>query len=155
MFLRHHGDKLIYPLFVIGLVVFVSYRPTYRLRTEMPPFFGLAQTAADKNSPQSKIAAAYWHSALTDVQWKYPHGHPLPTDPPVEFHADAKSLGPIATDSGVRSLYWRRLQQVWMAPEAWTQHYEWDWGWTNDPFTAISEWLHETADRWLRTHAPN
>ena len=154
MFFRHHTDKLIYPLIFLAFLVFISYRPKYRLRPEMPAIFFPSQSA-ERNTAQGKVAGAYWHSALANVQWKYPHGHPLPVDPPLEFQIEAKSLGPTALDSDMRNLYWRRLQQVWMSPDAWTEHYEWDWSWTDDPFTSASEWLHETANRWLSVHAPN
>lgn len=155
MFSRHHTDKLVYPLLVVALLIFISYRPKYRLRGEMPTFFGFTQNAPDKNTVQGRVAGAYWQSALTDIQWKYPHGHPLPTDPPSEFRLDTKAFGLLAADADMRSLYWRRLQQVWMSPEAWTEHYEWDWSWTNDPFTSASQWLHEISDEWLNKHAPN
>jgi len=153
MFLRHHTDKLIYPIIVLLLLVYISYRPTYRLRAEMPSgFFSAPETA--KNDIQRRIARSYWQSALTDIQWKYSHGQLLPADPPQEFRADPKLLGPLAGDATERTLYWHRLRDVWELPDTWTEKYEWDWSWTNDPFTSASEWLHEHADLWMKAHAP-
>ena len=153
MFSRHHTDKLIYPIILFVIILLISYRPQYRLRSEMPSAFFAG--SAQKNDSQRRIAGAYWQSAQTDIQWKYPHGHSLPADPPEEFRVDARSLGSIAVDAATRSLYWHRLQQVWISPEAWQQNYEWDWSWTSDPFTSASEWLHNHADLWLRAHSPN
>ena len=154
MFSRRHTDKLIYPIILVLLLIFVSYRPKYRLRTEMPTIF-FASASVNKNDVQRKIAGGYWQSALTDLQWKFPHGHSLPFDPPAEFRVDDKSVAPLAAEIGTRILYWHRLQQVWISPEAWTEKYEWDWSWTSDPFASASEWLHEHADLWLKAHGPN
>lgn len=155
MFFRRHTDKLIYPIILLVLVIFISYRPKYRLRPDMPAAFFPVAAAIDKNGIQNRIAREYWESARRDVQWKYPHGYTLPDEPPPEFRVDGKTFGPVASDPTIRALYWRRLQQLWSYPEAWKQAYEWDWSWTSDPFTSASEWLHNHADLWLRAHAPN
>jgi hypothetical protein len=155
MFMRHHTDKLIYPIILLVLVIFISYRPKYRLRPDMPAAFFPVTAAIDKNGIQNRIARGYWESARMDIQWKYAYGHALPADAPPEFRFDAKALGPTACDDATRALYWHRLQQVWSSPEAWKQNYEWDWSWTSDPFTSASEWLHNHADLWLRAHSPN
>ncbi len=152
MYFRHHTDKLIYPIIVLLFLLWISYRPKYHLRPEMPTAFPVV--GGGKNDLQRRIAGAYWQSALTDVQWKYAYGHSLPFDPPLEFRADVKALGPVASDESLRVLYWHRLQQLWTSPEAWTKSYEWDWSWVSDPFTSASEWLHHNADLWLKTHAP-
>jgi len=83
MFFRHGLDKLIYPVIAIALLIFVSYRPEYHLRTEMPADFSSAASSGTKQRTlEQRIAWAYWESAQMDIQWKYPHGHPLPADPP-------------------------------------------------------------------------
>jgi hypothetical protein len=153
MFFRHHTDKLIYPIILVMLLVFISYRPKYRLRTEMPSLF-FTGAGLGKNDSQRKVATAYWQSALSDVQWKYPHGHPLPVDPPEEFRVADKAIVALAADVSVRSLYWRRLQEVWTSPDAWSENYEWDWSWASDPFSSASEWIKDVADDWLKIHGP-
>jgi len=149
MFFRHSADKMIYPLIVLGALLFISYQPKYRLSAEMPAdFFSTANSAgAQKHSLEQKIAWAYWESAQMDIQWKYPRGHPLPTDPPPEFHVTAQALGPVASDSATRQLYWHRLQLVWNLPGTWNKEYEWDWGWASDPTTNAAQWLRDRADR--------
>jgi len=148
MFFRHGWDKLIYPIAVLLLFVLISYRPTYHLRSEMPSaFFSPDSVSASQRDLDRRIAWAYWESAVMDVQWKYPHGHPLPTDPPVEFHINAQALGPTASDPATRQFYWRRLVQIWYAPETWKQDYGWDWGWASDPLGSTGQWLKEQTNR--------
>src|SRR6266536_1558102 len=69
MFFRHSADKLIYPLIVLGALLFISYRPEYRLSAEMPAdFFSPTISAgAQKHSLEQKIAWAYWESAQMDI----------------------------------------------------------------------------------------
>ncbi len=148
MFFRHGLDKLIYPVIGIALLVFVSYRPKYHLRAEMPADFSSADSSDTKQRTlEQRIAWAYWESAQMDIQWKYPHGHPLPADPPPEFRINAQALGPAASDSSTRQRYWHRLQQVWYAPDSWTRDYGWDWGWASDPLASTGQWLREETDR--------
>ena len=150
MFFRHSFDKLIYPLLALALLAAMSYRPKYHLRPDMPPEFSRQVTAASTQGKQKldqKIAWAYWESAQMDIQWKYPHGKTLPSDPPTEFRIDARALGPDAADPATRQLYWRRLQDVWYMPEMWQKQYEWDWSWAGDPFTSGGEWLKEQVER--------
>lgn len=152
MFFRHSYDKLIYPFVVFVVLIAVSYRPKYHLRSDMPrEFFSIP--SGDTNSKRSldqKIAWAYWESALMNVQWKYPHGQTLPPDPPAEFRIDAKALGASAGDPGTRQFYWRRLQQVWYLPETWQKQYTWDVDWASDPLSSAGQWLRDKADRLFR-----
>jgi hypothetical protein len=149
MFFRHSFDKLIYPLIAIGVLIFASYRPTYHLRTDMPrDFFSSSPNA--KGALDKKIAWAYWESAQMDIQWKYPHGHPLPIDPPAEFHVQAEALGPAASDPAVRQLYWHRLQQVWYSADTWRREYEWSAGWARDPLTSTGQWLKDRVSTLFR-----
>jgi hypothetical protein len=152
MFLRHGYDKLIYPLVAFGLLLGVCYRPVYRLRPSMPAgFFSEVSTGkTHTRSPAETIAWAYWESALMDIQFKHPHGHTLPEDPPAEFRVDT-ALGPAASDPVSRQLYWQRLRAVWSEPQIWTQQYEWDFAWASDPLTSGSEWLKDHMDRWFTT----
>ena len=50
-----------------------------------------ASSGTKQRTLEQRIAWAYWESAQMDIQWKYPHGHPLPADPPAEFRIDAYS----------------------------------------------------------------
>jgi hypothetical protein len=151
MFFRSSSGKLVYPFIVVALLVIVSYRPKYRLRADMPTeFFSTANlTDGHDQTPEEKIARAYWESAQMNVQWRYPYQHPLPTEPPPEFKIDAQVLGPAASDPATRALYWLRLQNIWYLPDAWTKEYEWDWGWASDPITNAGEWLHDRVGKWF------
>jgi len=156
MFFRHHTDKLIYPLLVVVLLTVVSYRPTYHLRREMPDSFftSSASDSTPKRALDKKIASAYWESAQRNIQWRYPHGHPLPPDAPAEFNVDVRALAGNASDPTTRALYWHRLQQVWPLPEAWNKRYEWDWSWVSDPLASSSQWMKDTWQRWFTMHGP-
>lgn len=156
MFLRHHTDKLIYPIAAAVLIAFLCYRPTYHLSPNMPDGFFLP---SDSNSPQKlaqqkKIASAYWDAAQMNIQWKFTHGHPLPAEIPAEFAIEARSLGPSASDPVVRLLYWRRLQEVWPLPQTWKKQYEWDWSWASDPLASAAEWMRDSWNRWFAMHGP-
>src|SRR5438874_11506794 len=147
MFFRHHVDKLIYPVIVLVIVVLICYRPTYHLRAEMPDAFFSQGGNGQASSREQKIAWAYWESAQMDVQWKYPHGRPLPVDPPPEFRIDALALGPAASDPVVRLFYWHRLRDAWYSPEIWKTDYEWNFGWTSDPLGSAGQWLKEVISK--------
>ena len=82
-----------------------------------------------------------------NVQWKYPHGHPLPIDIPPEFGIDAPALGAAASAPATRELYWHRLQQIWYSPETWKETYEWNWGWASDPLNSGAQWLKDTMGK--------
>lgn len=150
MFFRHSYDKLIYPLLLLAGLAAISYRPVYHLRADMPPDFfptKTRSTTAEKRALDHKIAWAYWESAQMDIQWKYPHGKMLPTDPPPEFRVDARALGPDAAGDATRQLYWRRLQELWYIPETWQRNYEWDLGWVSDPLTSAGQMLRDLANK--------
>jgi hypothetical protein len=157
MFSRKKTDKLIYPLFLAALLMFVSYRPKYHLREDMPDDFFSPSTSdsPQKRAQQEKIASAYWESAQMNIQWKFTHGHPLPADVPAEFSIDARTLGPGASDPLARLLYWRRLEEVWSRPETWKKQYEWDWSWVHDPLTSASDWMRDNWNRWFAMHGPS
>ena len=151
MFFRHSTDKLIYPLIAVAALFFVSYRPHYHLRKQMPSAFFQKQEGHER-SLEERVAWAYWESAQMDVQFQYAYGHPLPMDPPPQFHVDAKVLGPAATDPATRKHYWELLQRIWSTPEAWEKSYEWDWSWVSDPVSSAAEWLRNVARETLLVH---
>jgi hypothetical protein len=150
MFFRHHTDKLLIPFGLVIVLFVTSYRAKYHLRSEMPTAFFEQDQASGKPSLDQKIAWAYWETALMNIQWKYPYSHPLPPDPPQEFQIEAKALGPTASDSATRQLYWHRLQRVWYLPESWQKDYGWDFSWLGDPMTSGADWLRNSADRLFR-----
>jgi hypothetical protein len=141
MFFRHNTDKLFIPFVVVIVLLVLSYRPKYRLRSEMPAAFFLQENASAKPSLEQKIAWAYWENAQMDIQWKYSHGRALPLEPPAEFQVSAKALGPGASDPATRLLYWHRLQQLWNLPETWKKEYEFDWSWMHDPAATVGDWI--------------
>ena len=151
MFFRHSSDKLIYPFAALFILIFISYRPAYRLTPDMPQDFFAADAPCGPRRPiEQKIACAYWDSAQMNIQWKYPHGHPLPIDVPPEFGIDAPALGAEASAAATRALYWHRLQQIWNLPEAWKETYEWSWGWASDPLNSGAQWLRDTMGKLLK-----
>jgi hypothetical protein len=153
MFFRHSTDKLIYPFIAVVILVAISYRPAYRLRTDMPmEFFPATEPCGPKRPVDQKIACAYWDSAQMNIQWKYPHGHPLPQNIPPEFGIDAPALGLAASAPQTRELYWHKLQQVWYSPETWSNRYEWSLGWASDPLTSTGQWLKDSMGRLFSIH---
>jgi hypothetical protein len=147
MFFRHGYDKLLYPTIAVALLIMSSYRPVYHLRTDMPSAFSASEPNPRERSVEQRIAWAYWESAQMNIQWKYPYGHPLPTDPPPEFRVDAQALGPKASDAATRQFYWHKLDQVWYSPDSWTRHYGWNFGWASDPLTSAAQWLRDETGR--------
>jgi len=144
MFFRHSTDKVLYPLIAAILLLVISYRPKYRLVSNMPAdFFSDADFRPGQQSLGRKIAWAYWECAQMDLQWKYTYGHMLPMSPPPEFHIDAKVLGATASDPAIRQLYWRRLQQAWNSPASWHKAYELDSSWAHDPISTGGQWLRD------------
>jgi len=149
MFFRHSTDKLIYPLLVIAAFLFVSYRPRYHLRRDMPTGFYSQARTGQNPALEQRVAWAYWESAQMDVQFLYPHGHPLPAEPPSQFHVDTKVFGPEAADPATRKLYWQHLQQIWNTKDAWENGYEWDWSWFRDPLDTGGQWLRDQGRKLL------
>src|SRR6266536_1550851 len=150
MFIQRHTDKLIIPFILFIALFATSYRAKYHLRPEMPSGFFEEENKSQKPSLEQKIAWAYWESALMDVQWKYQRSHPLPMNPPAEFRVEASALGPKASDSATRELYWRHLQRVWYEPDTWQKDYGWDFGWVSDPAASGGDWLRNAMDHLFR-----
>ena len=143
LFKRQKFDWLLVALLALGLFLYASYQPRFRLRTEMPADFIDEPVArsSQKPGPEAKIATAYWSCLVNNIQWQYGYGHTLPTDPPPDFTAiERPSLAPEDVASRVR--YWSRAQRVWYLPTAWQKHYEWDFHWTTDWIKSGGEVLH-------------
>jgi len=85
-------EKIVIPLVVLGLIGYMSYRPKFRLRVDMPPAFVDASSAlsAAKRVPEEQIARAYWDCAVTEIQWKYSRTY-LPPTLPLNLLSQAKT----------------------------------------------------------------
>ena len=143
LFKRQKFDWALVALLALGLFLYVSYQPRFRLRTEMPADFIDEPHArsSQEPGPETKIARAYWSCLVNDIQWKYGHGHTLPVDPPFDFIAiERASVAP--EDAASRLRYWGRAQRVWHLPTAWQKAYEWDFNWTTDWIRSSGDVLH-------------
>ena len=146
MFIRRGYDKVLIPVLAAGLFAYASIRPTFRLRTEMPPEFADAPSSgpAQKRASEERIARAYWDCVVTQIQWNYGYAYHLPQEPPPEFILIGRQdLGTAATDPATRARYWRKLQGVWYLPSTWTKGYEWDLYWLTNWVRSSGEWLHQ------------
>ncbi len=132
-------DWVLVALIALGLFLYASYQPRFRLRTEMPADFmdePLARSS-QKPGPDTKIARAYWSCLVNNIQWQYGYGHTLPADPPPGFTVIERP-----EDAASRVRYWGRAQRVWYLPTAWQKDYEWDFKWTTDWIKSSGEALH-------------
>ena len=143
LFKRQKFDWVLVALFALGLFLYASYQPRFRLRTEVPADFidePLARSS-QKPGPDAKIARAYWNCLVNDIQWQYGYGHTLPVNPPPGFTAiERPNLAP--EDAASRVRYWGRAQRVWHLPTTWQKAYEWDFHWTTDWIQSGGEALH-------------
>ena len=168
LFKRQKFDWILVALLALGLFIYASYQPRFRLRPTMPAdFIDLQQddlqqdkrpAASFSHQPrqEEKIARAYWNCLVEDIQWKYGYGHILPVNPPPEFtdmdeadppgQSDPDPPQPKLSQSQLskeeaanRVRYWRKAQHAWLLPTAWQKDYEWDFSWTTN-------WLSDGAD---------
>ena len=143
LFKRQKVDWLFVPLLVIGLFMYASYQPRFRLRPDMPAEFLDAPVGSPQGqTAEQKIAEAYWKSLIRDVQPKYGYGYTLPSDPPGDFTLASASSGTNQEDTETRIRYWRKAQHVWYLPNAWQKGYEWDFHWTSNLTQNSADWLH-------------
>ena len=139
---------MIVALFALGLFLYVSYQPRFRLHPAMPPDF-IDETLArpsQKSDLETKIAGAYWNRLANNIQWQYGYGHPLPADPPPDFTVTGAS-GMAADDTATRVRYWRRAQHIWYLPTSWQKDYEWNFDWTTDWIQNGGDALHHLFER--------
>jgi hypothetical protein len=139
LFKRQRIDRLLLALIVVGLFLYASYRPRFRLRAEMPPEFLDQSVNVAKKGGEEKIAQAYWECLVDDIQWKYGYGHSLPGEAPLEFNLGTQRSDYLADD---RARYWHRAQRFWYIRSAWAEEYEWNFDWTTDWIQTGGEWLH-------------
>ncbi len=126
MALRRRYDVFIIAALVLAAIAYGSFRSEFRLQSDMPvEFFDGSHLPAAKRASEEKIAAAYWSSAVKQVQWKYSYASRLPDDPPAEFSASESEIGPAANDDAVRRHYWLKLRTTWNMSRLWKTEYEW------------------------------
>jgi len=148
LFKRQKFDWLLVALITLGIFLYASYQPRFRLRLAMPADFvdePITQ-AAQNDSPEAKTAGAYWNSLANTIQWQYGYGHALPAEPPPEFTLSQAS-NRIADDAATRVRYWHRAQHAWYLPTTWQKQYEWDFNWTTDWIQTGGDALHHLFER--------
>ena len=87
LFKKQKFDWTMVGLLALGLFLYVSYQPRFRLIFAMPADFVDEPLAgpSQKPHPEAKIASAYWSCLANNIQWQYGYGHTLPSDPPPDF----------------------------------------------------------------------
>src|SRR4051794_11515037 len=94
LFKKQRFDWLVVALCALGVFLYASYQPRFRLRPTMPaefmdePVVRVAATSA----LEPKVAGAYWGCLVNIVQWQYGYGHTLPANPPADFAAGIYGL---------------------------------------------------------------
>jgi hypothetical protein len=128
---------------VLGVLGYLSYRPTARLRPDPPASFleTRKEWDAQRLTIQARAARAYWEQALEEVQVKYSYGTPLPTGAPPEFSIEKKGFPPGSPEASpaIRALYWERLRAIWTSPQAWETSYEWSMAWVSESLVAFEQ----------------
>jgi hypothetical protein len=142
LFKRQKTDWVLFALVALGVCLYASYRPRFRLRAEMPPEFVDPDANAARKSAEQQIAQAYWKCLVDDVQWRYGYGHSLPGEAPVEFNLGMLGKTSVPEDQATRIRYWRRAQRFWYIRNAWSEEYEWSLDWTTDWLQTGGDWLH-------------
>ena len=161
LFKRQKTDWLLAAVVLVGIFLYASYQPRFRLRTEMPPeFVDLSADPPPAHPPkrngaktglmkvpvtqvdEAKIARVYWDCLVDDVQWRYGYGHSLPNDPPAEFNVGMAEKNPGDEDAATRLRYWHRAQRFWYIRSAWSAKYEWNFDWTTNSIQNGGDWLH-------------
>jgi hypothetical protein len=151
MFMKRKTDKYLILVLALGVFCFFSYRPRFRIATQMPVEFLDASQVKTKaqRTAEEKVANAYWACVVNTIQWKYTYGNRLPPVSPPEFTINNGDLA-TASDMAARARYWQKVQQVWDIPSIWTKQYEWDTGWTvawTDDIKAVGSWFYARLPR--------
>ncbi|HUZ47008.1 MAG TPA: hypothetical protein VMW54_10265 [Terriglobia bacterium] len=124
---------LIALLVFAGVFFFESIRPVKRLRATAPSDF--VHTRPDlgstKATAQEQVARSYWDVAVEFVQKSYPFGSSLPSTPPSDFRLEE------ASQSGVRTVYWEKLREMWNRPEVWNTSFEWRTDWVQGEYNSL------------------
>ncbi len=143
MLYRRKIDRLLIVIVPVGLFIYMSTRPHVRLRADMPPEFVDVQTSATQRqrAAEENLAKEYWSLALTNIQWKYTFGSPLPDSPPEEFRVRGQpARGPDISGS-TQARYWRQLQKVWLQPSSWVTSRDWSTDWLTGSIKKGADWI--------------
>ena len=142
MFIKRKFDKILVVLVLAGIFIYVSIRPSFHLRADMPAGFVSSSAAVPRHDldQEEKIAKAFWKCAVAQIQWKYGYGYRLPETAPPEFAVAAAELSSAAMPD-TRDRYWRNLRELWYDPNTWVTEYKWDFGWANHPLHSAADWL--------------
>jgi hypothetical protein len=145
MLYRRKLDRLLLIIVPAAVIVYASTRPQVRLRVEMPPeFVDLSPSmSSKKETAERKLAEQYWTCVLTNIQWKYTYGSPLPDVPPEDFRLGESANGHSASAASSRLRYWHKLRQVWLMPSAWTKSRNWSLRWLITPLQEGADWLNK------------
>ena len=148
LFKKQKSDWILVALFALGLFLYGSYQPRFRLNAVMPADFVDTPLAgpSQKPGPEAKIASAYWSCLANNIQWQYGYGHTLPSDPPPDFTAIHIS-GIASEDTTTRIHYWHKAQHVWSLPTAWQKQYEWNFNWPTNWVQDGGEAMHRLLER--------
>jgi hypothetical protein len=148
LFKKQKFDWTVVALLALGLFLYGSYQPRFRLSSAMPADFVDEPLAGSSPKPHSEatIASAYWGCLANNIQWQYGYGHTLPADPPADF-TTLQASGAAAEDTATRVRYWRRAQHIWYLPTAWQKQYEWNFNWTTDWVQSAGEAVHHLFER--------
>lgn len=140
MIVRRKYDMALVGAFALALFAYASIRPQFALQPEMPPEFVSAPLLpAPKRAAEQSRARAYWHCAVSQIQWKYRYGTSLPKEPPEEFRISDGLPG--ASETAERLRYWKRVQEVWLLPSVWNKQYTLDFQWVVQAIQVAAEWL--------------
>jgi hypothetical protein len=121
----------LWPFAVIAffaMLAALSLDLSYELRASAPEQFRRVPALSGHADPA--LADEYWKLAGNVVQWKYPFGNALPSNPPHDFALPAESLRKKewASDSA-KFAYWTELKREWPRPEAWRRTAKLDPSW--------------------------
>lgn len=143
MLYRRKIDRLLIVIVPVGLFIYMSTRPHVRLRADMPPEFVDIQTSASRKqrAAEESLAREYWSLALTDIQWKYTYGSPLPDSPPEQFRVRVQTAQGSDPSGSSQARYWRQLQKVWLQPSSWVTSRDWSTDWLTKPVLEGLNWI--------------
>jgi hypothetical protein len=167
-------DKFLILLLPVTWFVYCSWRPTFRLRADMPPQFVDVTAAAtpSERAREEKLARRYWDLARM-MRWEFTYSSPLPADVPLEFRIDEQTMsrsaqrpapnihadrdrdktrppGVGSPDSRIR--YWGKLQSVWLRPDVWEAHQEWSTAWFTGPLLQLYHNFQDYISNLVRIH---
>ncbi len=121
------GRMSLWPLAVVGVIVVLavaSITPVRRLNPAPPSDFVALRSSANRSD--ASLAAGYWESAESVIQWKYSRTSTLPEEVPADFKlADHNGTG----NPAARSAYWAKLREEWLRADNWHTTYSFDASW--------------------------